>query len=159
MSELHSTSEASGEKKLQNPFSFSDDDSNRQPLAVVKPSLPARVWRSIVGFSKEVVGQLLSPQFWVGLIKNALRDAVSAILYSFGGRFLQTSAETGDPRFKRQTQPSAPQPSAYPHVPHGGPSAGFNNGFAAAPTYRGNEFTQPAPSSPNRPNTPGNWRQ
>jgi hypothetical protein len=159
MSETPFTAAASDREKLGNPFSYADDDDSddRSLPETTKPSLPARVWKAIVGFSRDVVGQLLSPQFWVNMIKNALRDALSAILYSVGGRMLKTGTETGDPQFKQQRiDPTAQQGSAYAQAPRSGPSAGFNGGFSPEPSYRGNEFLQPTPSSPRR-NTPGGW--
>lgn len=149
---------SSAECREEQLFSREDDGNDRPLHGVVKPSFPARVWKTIVGFSKEVVGQLLSPTFWANMIKSALRDALSTIIYSFGGRMLSAGAEIGDAKYKQQRMDSTgPQNSAYaPQVPRSGPAQGFNQGFAPEPSFRGNEFMQPTPSSPRR-NTPGGW--
>lgn len=128
---------------------------NAKGIEVAKVSLSVRVWNGLCTGVRDILGQLMTSDFWIKLFQMCAKEMVSAFLKTLGGKFLSYGLSRENQELKKTTQ----------SINTSGAGAAFSNGYTPRTEYNrggGGEFGSAAYRSypvpvPNQPeqNFPG----
>jgi hypothetical protein len=124
-------------------------------VAAAKVILPVRIWKGLCVGVKDILGQLMTTDFWVKLFKICAKEMVSAFLKTLGGKFLTYGISREDPEVKKAAQTVTAGSGGAAFSSGYTPRSEFNRGGGGefgSQSYR--QYPVPVPNTPEQ-NFPG----
>lgn len=124
-------------------------------VETVKVILPVRIWKGLCTGVRDILGQLMTTDFWVKLFQVCAREMVSAFLKTLGGKFLTYGISREDPEVKKASQTAATGSGGAAFTGGYTPRSEFARGGGGefgSQSYR--QYPVPVPSTPEQ-NFPG----